>query len=210
MHHIVLPIAEVESVVVPHEEPSSVEHVVVPLANVPVSVRPAVLALAVLARILVEALVLAAVVPLLLAEAMLLVLVPVPHVFGPVGMPVDAETLGHVVHELSFVEVTARVVQLASAVVEIVLPEAFVDRPVWPSHDSVSVLDVMGILEHLTRVDRALLAVLVDPHGVDVRQGARLQVLELLLDYLVAVVQSLPRRVASEVRLDLNYLLLVT
>jgi hypothetical protein len=90
----------------PDEKSFAIQHIVAPFADVPILVGPTVLSLAILRGILIEALVLAAVIPLLLTKAMLLVLVPVPNILGAVGVSIDAESLSHVIHEFSLVEIS--------------------------------------------------------------------------------------------------------
>ena len=133
----------------PDEETPSVEHILRPFTNVPVTVGPAVLALAFLASILVEALVHAGVIPLLLAEAVLLVLVPVTYILRAVGVLVNTKALSHVIHEFSFIEVATCMVQLSSAVIKVIFPKPFINRTVGPPHDAVAMLGVLRILQHL-------------------------------------------------------------
>lgn len=172
MHHVVLPVSKVQPVIVPHEETLTVQHVVLPLADVSVTVRPAILTLTLLRSVLIEAHVLTTIVPLLLAKAVLFVLIPVADVLATVGVFVDTEALRHVVNKLALVQVTTGVVQLSTAIVEVVLPETLINSTVGPSHDSIALLHVGTVLQHLTRVDRALLRVVIDAHVVHSQQLA--------------------------------------
>ena len=71
-----------------------------------------------------------------------LVTVPVANVFGAVGMLVDAKALRHVVDEFTLVKVTGRMIQLATAVVEVVLPETLINSAIRPPHDSIALLHI--------------------------------------------------------------------
>ncbi len=123
-------------------------------------------------------------------------------------MAVDAEPLGHIINELALVQISAGMVELAPAIVKIVFPKAFIDCAVGPAHDTIAVLDVLRALEHLPRVDGALLAVLVDAQAMDVGKVSGLVLVELLFDYFVALVEALASRMSSEVGLSLDNLLL--
>lgn len=170
MHHIILPVSKKQPIIMPNKQTFAIKHIIAPLTHISVLVWPAILSLALLGRILVEPLILATIIPLLFAEAMLLVLVPVPNILGAIGMLVDAEALCHVVYELSFVEVAACVVKFTSTVIEIFLPKTFVNCAVGPSHDSVSLLYVVGVFENLAGVDSALFTSLINPLVVNVHQ----------------------------------------
>jgi len=150
VHHVVLPIAQEESVVVPDKESSTIEHVLAPFSNVSVSIWPLVLSLALFAGVLVKALVHARVIPLFFSKAVLFVLVPISNVLAPVCMSVNAETLGHVVHKFTLVQVPTGVIELSSTIIEIILPESFINCSIWPPHDSIALLDSRVVLEHLT------------------------------------------------------------
>ena len=130
----------------PNEQTFTIQHVVAPFTDVSVAIRPAVLALALFRCILVETLVLAAIIPFLFAEAVLFVLVPIPHVLRAVGMPIDTEALSHIINEFALVEITTCMVKLTSTIIEIGLPEAFVDCAIGPSHNAISLLHVLRIL----------------------------------------------------------------
>jgi hypothetical protein len=119
MHHIVLPVAEEEPVVMPDKKTFPIEHIIAPFSDISILVGPAIFSLALLGGIQVEALVLAAVVPLFFSEAMLLILVPVPHILGAVGMAIDAEALRHIVNKLALIEISTGMVELSAAVIKI-------------------------------------------------------------------------------------------
>ena len=87
---------------------------------------------------------------------MLLVLVPVADVLASVGVPINAEALGHVINELSLVEIATGVVQLSPSIIEVVLPESLVNSAIGPIHDSVALLDILAVLQHLASVDSAV------------------------------------------------------
>ena len=210
VHHVVLPVAEIQPIIVPHEQALAVQHIVSPLADVSVTIRPAVFALALFRCVLVEAHVLATVVPLLLAKAMLFVLVPVTNVLAAVGMLVNTEALSHIVDELTLIKITTGMVQLAAAVVQVVLPETLIDGAIRPSHYTISLLNVRAVLEHLTRVDRTLLRVVIHAHVVHSQQLAGLVLLELVQNDLVALSESLARIMTAVVRLNLDNFLLIT
>ena len=140
---------------------------------------------------------------------MLLVLVPVANILAPICMPIDTESLGHVVDELALVQIATGVVQLASTIVEVVLPEALVDGSIGPPHDTVALLDI-GVLQDLAGVDGGLLAGLIDSLVMNVHQVATFVFLQLVENELVALVQPLASIVTSEMRLDLNNLFLIT
>jgi len=70
------------------------------------------------------------------------------------------------------------------------------------------VFDILRALEHLPGVDSALFAILVDSQAVDVGEVAGLVLVELLLNNFISFVEALASGMASEVRLDLDDLLL--
>ena len=100
-------------------------------------------------------------------------------------------------------------VQLPSSIVEVVLPEAFINGTIGPPHDSVSLLDIRAILQHLPRVDGTFLRVVVDPHVVDPLQIARLVLRDVVFNDLVPSLKALPCMMSSEVGLDFDNLLLL-
>ena len=181
VHHIIFPVAKEQTIIVPYEEALSVKHVATPFADKAVTVWPAVLSLTLFGRILIEALILAAIVPLFFAETMLFVLVPISDIFTAVGMSVDAEALGHIVDEFSFIQIATGMIEFTTTVVKIVFPQSFVNCTVWPSHDAVPLLDILTIFEHLARIDGAFFTVLVYPHFMDVHEVARLKLFHLFL-----------------------------
>ena len=209
VHHIIMPIPKIESIVVPHEEALAVEHIVSPFTDVPISIGPAILTLALLGRVLVEAYVLAAVVPLLLAKAVLLVLVPVADVFAAVSMPINSKSLGHVVDELAFVEVARGVIKFSAAIIQIIFPKPLVNGAIRPFHDPVTLLDVLAVFQHLASVNSTIIRLIIYSHVHHVVQLATLVLLQLRQDDLVALLETLPRIMPSKMRLDLDNFLLI-
>ena len=134
---------------------------------------------------------------------MLFVLVPVADILASISMFVDAESLSHIVHELTFVKVAGCVVQLTPTVVEIVFPKALVDGAIRPSHYAITLFNVWGVLQHLPGVDGALFGALVDCLVVDIHEVTRFIVVHVFVCDLVAVVQPLSSIVTSKLRFNL-------
>lgn len=125
-------------------------------------------------------------------------------------MLVDSEALGHIVNKLSFVKISASVVQLSSSVVEVVLPKPLVDSSIRPPHDTIALLHVGRVFDELARVDSTLFAVFIHSQAVHVGKDPSFVVIELLLNNLVAISQSLSGLVAPVVRLYFNNLSLLS
>lgn len=119
---------------------------------------------------------------------MLLVLVPVSHIFASIRMLVYTEALCHIIHEFSFVKITTGMIKLTTAIVEIVLPETFIDSSIRPPHDTVPLFDVWRVFQHLPRIDSAFLAPLVDILVVNIHKVAGFILLHLFVGYVIAII----------------------
>jgi hypothetical protein len=152
VHHVFVPISDVDSAVVPHKNTLAIDDIVVPVADVFVAVRPLVQPEPMLLGVAVLTLVLGLILPSLLSVPMLLVLLPVAHVHRPVEVLVDSEPVSLVVIPLAVVDVALDMVEAASALGLVVFPEALVFGSVLPGLHTEAVLGA-AILKHLALVD---------------------------------------------------------
>jgi hypothetical protein len=126
------------SAIRPLVDSETIDEVVPPVAEVLVSVWPAIFAFSFLEAMVVEAPIVAGIVPLFKAKSVLFIIDPSAFIPGPICVRISPESVCHIIRPLSIVDIASNMEKLPNSMGLMVLPVAFILSTIRPVLDPVS------------------------------------------------------------------------